>query len=80
MISYLQDKFPDQEIKPIVLQSAVLTMWNNSAMGCPKEGEFYLQALTPGYRITFILGEDELVTLHTNASGLRFVSPDFPDL
>lgn len=31
--------------------------WNDGSLGCPKPGEVYPQAITPGYRIVFEVGD-----------------------
>ena len=45
--------------------------WNDSSLGCPKEGFFYLQVITPGYRVTFQY-EKGLYIYHTNDTD-RFI-------
>ncbi len=39
--------------------------WPDSSLGCPKPGEFYLQVLTPGFRIRLVAG-DQTATYHTD--------------
>ncbi len=39
--------------------------WPDSSLGCPKPGEFYLQVLTPGFRIRLASG-DQIATYHTD--------------
>jgi hypothetical protein len=52
----------------ITVVSAEATTWNNGALGCPKPGEMYTQALVPGYRIVLDAGGREL-DYHASASG-----------
>ncbi len=35
----------------ITLTSAQAVEWNDSSLGCPMEGQMYLQVITPGYLI-----------------------------
>jgi len=37
-----------QDIMVVAAESVV---WNDGSLGCPKPGEFYTQALVPGYRV-----------------------------
>jgi hypothetical protein len=52
----------------ITVVSAEATTWNNGALGCPKPGEMYTQALVPGYRIVLEAGGREL-DYHASESG-----------
>lgn len=39
------------ERQGITVVSAEAITWNDGSLGCPKPGEFYTQALVPGYRV-----------------------------
>ena len=52
----------------ITVASAEATTWNSGALGCPKPGEMYTQALVPGYRIVLEAGGREL-DYHASESG-----------
>ena len=52
----------------ITVVSAEATTWNSGALGCPKPGEMYTQALVPGYRIVLEAGGREL-DYHASESG-----------
>ena len=52
----------------ITVVSAEATTWNNGALGCPKPGEMYTQALVPGYQIVLEAGGREL-DYHASESG-----------
>lgn len=41
--------------------------WNDGSLGCPQPGVMYTQALVPGYRFVFALG-DRQYNYHTNRS------------
>ena len=77
LTSLLQERFPDRDVSKISLESAVMKIWNNSALGCPALGHFYTQALISGYRIEFRI-DDESYVMHTDAKANRIVSPNFP--
>ena len=34
--------------------------WSDTSLGCPKEGEFYAQVITPGYLVTLSIDGEEL--------------------
>ncbi|MGI8643400.1 MAG: hypothetical protein ACR2LS_04720 [Thermomicrobiales bacterium] len=42
--------------------------WPDSSLGCPEEGGFYAQVITPGYLIR-VTAADETLEYHTDASG-----------
>jgi len=42
---------PGIERQSITVVSAEAITWNDGSLGCPKPGEFYTQALVPGYRV-----------------------------
>ena len=52
----------------ITVVSAEATTWNSGALGCPKPGEMYTQALVPGYKIVLEAGGREL-DYHASESG-----------
>ncbi len=41
------------------------TNWSDASLGCPQPGMTYQQVITPGYRITLIVGSD-LYVYHTD--------------
>lgn len=45
--------------------------WRDSSLGCAKEGEVYLQVITPGYRLVFSVG-GVLYEYHTDAQRMIF--------
>ena len=51
----------------IVVVSAKAVTWNDSSLGCPKEGGMYLQVLTSGYKIILKVGGVEY-PYHTDDS------------
>jgi hypothetical protein len=51
----------------ISLVSAEAVTWNNSSLGCPKQGGMYLQVLTPGYKIILVFDGDKY-SYHTDDS------------
>lgn len=42
--------------------------WPDSSLGCPEQGEFYAQVITPGYLIEITVGGKTL-EYHTDATG-----------
>lgn len=42
--------------------------WSDSSLGCPREGEFYAQVITPGYLIV-VEGNGEELEYHTDEAG-----------
>jgi hypothetical protein len=42
--------------------------WADTSLGCPKEGEFYAQVITPGYRIV-VSGAGQQMEYHTDTEG-----------
>lgn len=42
--------------------------WSDGSLGCPKPGEFYTQALVPGYRVVLDVAAEE-VNYHASESG-----------
>lgn len=54
----------------ITVKSAEKTIWQNSALGYPQEGHYYLQVLTDGYKIILnYSGKD--YEYHTNMSSVK---------
>ncbi len=45
--------------------------WRDSSLGCAREGEVYLQVITPGYRLVFSVG-GALYEYHTDAQRMIF--------
>jgi hypothetical protein len=41
----------------LALVSVEQVEWPNSALGCPEKGRYYLQVMTPGYRVSFRYGD-----------------------
>jgi hypothetical protein len=41
------------------------TYWSDASLGCPQPGMTYQQVVTPGYRITLVVGND-LYVYHTD--------------
>jgi hypothetical protein len=42
--------------------------WSDSSLGCPKEGEVYLQVITPGYLVT-LEAQGQRYQYHTDSGG-----------
>lgn len=64
----------------ISLVSVEETQWNDSSLGCPKEGMFYAQVITPGYKIILSYNHplaefQKTYTYHTDMKG-NYVSCD----
>jgi hypothetical protein len=58
----------EQNISPddITVVDYEAVEWPDTSLGCPKEGEFYAQVITPGYRVTLSIAGQE-VEYHTDA-------------
>ncbi|MXZ90419.1 MAG: hypothetical protein F4W95_07330 [Chloroflexi bacterium] len=54
------------------LNSSEKVGWSDASLGCPQEGYFYAQVITPGYKLVFNL-EDMPYTVHTNTDGSLMV-------
>jgi len=52
-------------VDQIQVVSADPTYWSDTSLGCPQPGMTYPQVMTPGYRVTLIVGSD-LYTYHTD--------------
>ena len=48
--------------------------WSDGSMGCPQPGQFYTQALVPGYRIV-IAADSETFEYHGASNGEPFYCP-----
>ena len=46
--------------------------WSDANLGCPKEGMFYAQVLTSGYKLVFDLA-DAPYAVHTKSDGSHMV-------
>lgn len=60
----------------VTLVSVEATDWNDSSLGCPKEGQAYLQVITPGYRIV-LEAKGNRYEYHSD-NGSRVVRCDTP--
>ncbi len=49
--------------------------WSDASLGCPEEGMFYAQVITPGYRLVFDV-DGTPVEVHTNSDGSSAVVCD----
>lgn len=56
----------------IALLSVEPETWSDSSLGCPQPGHYYLQVITPGYRILFEAQGREY-GVHTDRSGRQVV-------
>lgn len=52
-------------VDQIQVVNADPTYWSDTSLGCPQPGMTYQQVVTPGYRITLIVGND-LYVYHTD--------------
>ncbi len=52
-------------VDQILVVSADPTNWSDASLGCPQPGVTYQQVITPGYRITLVVGSD-LYVYHTD--------------
>jgi len=55
---------PEAEIEPVALQAVT---WPDASLGCPQPDMFYIQILSPGYRIILAVG-DQRYRYHTDQS------------
>lgn len=62
-------EIPADEIE---LLSVEFETWSDSSLGCPQPGHFYLQVITPGYRMVFEAGSREY-EVHTDRTGSQVV-------
>jgi hypothetical protein len=56
------------EVTTVTIVSAEAVEWPDSFLGCPVEGAFAAQVITPGYRVVVQLEGEELV-IHTDLTG-----------
>lgn len=56
----------------IAVNDYVQVNWPSTALGCPEEGKFYAQIVTPGYEVDLSI-EGRQVTYHTNQTGSSVV-------
>jgi hypothetical protein len=77
ILQYLQKKYPDREfnLDSIHLERFAHVIWDDTSLGCPDEGRFYEQVLTPGYEVHFSVG-NQLFIMRTDATGQLIVSPN----
>jgi hypothetical protein len=52
-------------VDQIQVVSADPTYWSDTSLGCPQPGMTYPQVITPGYRVTLVVGST-LYTYHTD--------------
>ncbi len=52
-------------VDQIQVVTADPTYWSDASLGCPQPGMTYQQVITPGYRITLVVGSD-LYVYHTD--------------
>jgi heat shock protein HslJ len=53
-----------------MLQSANRREWPDSALGCPEDGQVYLQVVTPGYELVFSdASQSQTYSVHTGDDG-----------
>ena len=52
-------------VDQIQVVSADPTYWSDTSLGCPQPGMTYSQIVTPGYRVTLVVG-NTLYTYHTD--------------
>jgi hypothetical protein len=76
LIAYLKAKYPDRDFKDLYCESFEHTLWQDGSLDCPKDGYYYDQVITPGYKIRFQVGNG-WYDIHTNedVENLRIVSP-----
>lgn len=56
----------------LTIESDEAVVWRDSALGCPEQGQMYMQVLTAGRRYV-VSGADERLLVHTDQSGSRMV-------
>lgn len=54
------------------LRSAEGMQWSDASLGCPEDGSFYAQVITPGYKLVFDL-DGTLYPVHSNGDGSHMV-------
>jgi hypothetical protein len=56
----------------IQVLAAEAIVWNDGSLGCPKPGEFYTEALVPGYRVVLESGGKQY-SYHASEKGYFFL-------
>jgi len=56
----------------LTLQSSEEVEWSDGALGCPKPGMMYTQALVPGFKLTYTDGT-RTYDIHTDNSGNQII-------
>ena len=57
---------------PFNLRSSETVQWSDASLGCPEDGSFYAQVITPGHKLVFEL-DGALYPVHSNADGSHMV-------
>lgn len=70
LLQLLKEKYPDLQPDEVTLENFRAVTWEDSSLGYPKEGHYYLEVLTPGYELNFRF-RDHLYSVHTNANGIE---------
>jgi predicted small lipoprotein YifL len=60
------------ERQAISVAGAEAVTWNDGSLGCPKPGEFYTQALVPGYRV-ILEANGQRYNYHASEKGYFFL-------
>lgn len=61
------------EESALTLARAEARDWSDSALGCPAEGQMYLQVITPGYLLEFSDAPDQTYPVHTTEAGEQLI-------
>ncbi len=56
------------EVQTITITKVESTEWPDTSLGCPVEGGFYAQVITPGYLVT-VEYEGQSFEVHTDLAG-----------
>jgi hypothetical protein len=64
----------DADRASIEILRAEAVVWNDGSLGCPRPGQFYTQAVVPGYRVVLRVDSQEY-DYHASNSG-HFVTCD----
>ncbi len=59
---------------PAQVLVAESVIWNNGAMGCPRPGMLYTDALVPGYRVQLQVGH-QVLDYHAGRDGRPWLCP-----
>jgi len=78
LLAYLKAKYPHVDFKDPKCVRFEHTLWQDASLDCPKDGYYYDQMVTPGYKIRFLVGNG-VYDIHTNADvdNIQVVSPQF---